>query len=92
MLRKLITDDTGELRTRVAAILPLLYAQPLDRILSLTIDDIDTTGADVLLRIGDPPTPVPELLLAMRDQAPTCASPPTATPAGSSPAAAPANP
>jgi hypothetical protein len=28
LLRKLITDDTGALRTRVAAILMLLYAQP----------------------------------------------------------------
>ncbi|RZU53258.1 hypothetical protein EV385_5165 [Krasilnikovia cinnamomea] len=72
LLRKLITDDTGELRARVAAILLLLYAQPLGRILRLTIDDIDTTGSDVLLRLGDPPTPVPapvaELLLALRDQ------------------------
>lgn len=72
LLRKLITDDTGELRARVAAILLLLYAQPLGRLLGLTIDDIDTTGPDVLLRLGDPPTPVPapvaELLLALRDQ------------------------
>jgi hypothetical protein len=72
LLRKLITEDTGALRTRVAAILLLLYAQPLGRILRLTIDDIDTTGPDVLLRLGDPPTPVPEpvaeLLLALADQ------------------------
>ena len=72
LLRKLITDDTGELRARVAAILLLIYAQPLGRILGLTVDDIDTTGSDVLLRLGDPPTPVPEpvadLLLALRDQ------------------------
>ncbi|MFI1996862.1 hypothetical protein [Actinoplanes sp. NPDC020271] len=69
LLHKLIADDTSELRTRVAAILLLLYAQPLGRILSLTID---TTGPDVLLHLGDPPTPVPEpvaeLLLALRDQ------------------------
>ena len=48
------------------------HAQPLGRILGLTIDDIDTTGSDVLLRLGDPPTPVPEpvadLLPALRDQ------------------------
>lgn len=72
LLRKLITDDTGELRTRVAAILVLLYAQPLGRILRLTIDDIHTDGPDVLLCLGDPPSPVPEpvaeLLLALRDQ------------------------
>ena len=72
LLRKLITDDAGGLRARVAAILVLLYAQPLGRILRLTIDDIDTTGPDVLLHLGNPPTPVPqpvaELLLALRDQ------------------------
>jgi hypothetical protein len=59
LLRKLITSDTRELCARVAAILLLLYAQPLDRILRLTIDDIDTTGPDVLLKLGYPPTPVP---------------------------------
>jgi integrase len=68
----IMSMSNGRLRARVAAILLLLYAQPLGRILRLTIDDIDTTGPDVLLKLGDPPTPVPEpvakLLLALRDQ------------------------
>ncbi|WP_214414175.1 hypothetical protein [Sphaerisporangium fuscum] len=46
----------------------LLYAQPASRIVRLTLDDIvhDSDG-QVLIRLGDPPTPVPgpfaELLL-----------------------------
>jgi hypothetical protein len=67
-----ISIDTVPFDTRVAAILVLLYTQPLGRTLCLTIDDIDTTGPDVLLRLGGPPTPVPEpvaeLLPALRDQ------------------------
>jgi hypothetical protein len=67
-----VRRGTGGLRTRVAAILVLLYAQPLGRILRLTIDDIDTTRPDLLLHLGDPPTPVPEpvadLLLALSDR------------------------
>ncbi len=60
ILRKLVTDDQIELRPRVAAILLLLYGQPLSRIVRLTIDDILTTGDSVLIRFGEPPTPVPE--------------------------------
>jgi hypothetical protein len=54
-------DDTQLLRTRIAACLVLLYAQPVSRLTRLTIDDIthDHEG-QTLLRFGDPPTPVPE--------------------------------
>lgn len=38
----------------------LLYAQPVSRITRLTIDDVIRDGDQVLLRLGDPPTPVPE--------------------------------
>lgn len=49
-----------ELTVRVLALLVLLYAQPLARIQQLTVDDI-ATGDDgqLLIRLGDPPTPVP---------------------------------
>lgn len=71
LLRRLLTDDTIALRTRVAAVLMLLYAQPLTRIVRLTTDDILLEDDQVLLRFGTPPTPVPEpfatLLLAHRD-------------------------
>jgi hypothetical protein len=52
--------------------LVLLYAQPVSRIVRLTVEDIIRDGAEVLLRLGDPPTPVPEpfasLLLAAASQ------------------------
>jgi hypothetical protein len=40
LLQRLLTDEETELLTRVAAILMLLYAQPLTRILTLTLDDV----------------------------------------------------
>jgi hypothetical membrane protein len=54
------------LRTRVAGCLLLLYAQPVSRLARLTLDDI-ITGDDgqVFIRLGDPPTPVPEPFAAM---------------------------
>jgi hypothetical protein len=49
-----------------------LYAQPVSRIVRPTVEDIIRDGAEVLLRLGDPPTPVPEpfasLLLAAASQ------------------------
>jgi hypothetical protein len=67
-LRRLLTHDDIPLLTRVAATLMLLYAQPLTRILRLTIDDVLRQGNDVNIQSGDPPTPIPapfaELLLA----------------------------
>jgi hypothetical protein len=62
-----LTDHTGPLRSRVAAAILLVCAQPVSRITRLTIDDILHDGDQVLLRLGDPPSPVPasvaELLL-----------------------------
>jgi hypothetical protein len=52
---------TAGLQRRLAACLLLLFAQPVTRIVRLTIDDITTTvDGQVFLRLGDPPTPVPE--------------------------------
>ena len=56
----LLTDEEPELLTRVAAVLMLLYAQPLTRILGLTLDDIRCDDGEVTIRLGDPPAPVPE--------------------------------
>jgi hypothetical protein len=47
------------LPVRVAAAILLLYAQPLSRIVRLTLDDVIRDDDQVLLRLGDPPTPVP---------------------------------
>ncbi|MGH3755865.1 MAG: hypothetical protein ACRDRP_24920, partial [Pseudonocardiaceae bacterium] len=46
--------DAGEL-----GIIVLLYAQRLSRIVRLTIDDVIRDGDQVLLRLGQPPSPVP---------------------------------
>ena len=61
LLGQLLTDQDRPLRSRVAACLMLLFAQPATRIVRLTIDDI-TRAADgqVFIRFGEPPIPVPE--------------------------------
>jgi hypothetical protein len=61
LLRHYLTDSHTPLHPRAAACLMLLYAQPLSRILHLTTSDIATGPAgQLLLRLGDPPSPVPE--------------------------------
>lgn len=70
LLRRLLTDQHAPLRSRVAACLMLLYAQPASRIVRLTVDDIIQDGAgQVLIRLGDPPTPVPEPFASLLLQA-----------------------
>jgi len=66
LLRRLVTDHDhdggdGPLRMRVAACVLLLYAQPVTRIMTLTVDDItvDEHGA-MTLQLGDPAAPIPE--------------------------------
>ncbi|MGI5451287.1 hypothetical protein ACQEVM_37095 [Streptomyces sp. CA-243310] len=58
LLGRLLTGHDLPLRTRVAAGIVLLYAQPLTRVVRLTIDDV-IHGDHVLLQLGDPPSPVP---------------------------------
>ncbi|MFJ9034608.1 hypothetical protein ACIRQP_40450 [Streptomyces sp. NPDC102274] len=58
LLGRLLTGHDLPLRTRVAAVIVLLYAQPLTRVVRLTIDDV-IRGDQVLLRLGEPPSPVP---------------------------------
>jgi site-specific recombinase XerD len=48
-----------QLQARAAAIIVLLYAQPLSRVVRLTVEDVIRDGGQVLLRLGEPPTPVP---------------------------------
>ena len=52
-------DTDMDLVERVAALLVLLYAQSLDRVTRLTIDDITTVDGQMLIALGDPPAPVP---------------------------------
>jgi hypothetical protein len=93
LLGYLLTRGDLPLRPRVAAIIVLLYAQPLSRLVRLTIDDVTHDGDQALLRLGDPPSPLPapvaDLLLAWIDNRDNMN---TATPAGCFPAAAPDNP
>jgi len=71
LLGYLLTSADLPLRPRVAAIIVLLYAQPLSRVARLTIDDVVHDGDQVLLRLGDPPSPLPapvaDLLLTWID-------------------------
>jgi hypothetical protein len=61
LLRRILTDENAPLRPRVASCLMLLYAQPATRIVRLSIDDVDTDDDGHLrIRLGEPPTPVPE--------------------------------
>ena len=57
------------IRTRAAACLMLLYAQPLSRILRLSAADLsrDDDG-QTWLRLGDPPSPVPAPSAALLHQ------------------------
>lgn len=68
LLGRLLTDDGQPLRSRVAAVIVLVYAQPCSRVVRLTIDDVVHDNDQVLLRLGKPPAPVSapfaELLLA----------------------------
>ncbi|MFG3261610.1 hypothetical protein [Streptomyces bobili] len=74
LLRQLVDRDDIPLQDRVAAVLVLLYAQPLTRITRLSSDDVHHEDGTVLVRLGDPPSPVPApfdgMLLDYLDQRP----------------------
>jgi hypothetical protein len=65
LLQRILTGQDPPLRSRVAACLMLLYAQPASRLAQLTIDDITRDRAQVFLRLGDPPAPVPQPFATM---------------------------
>ena len=50
LLGQLLNNDDLPLRPRIAAVIVLLYAQPLSRIVRLTIDDVMRDRDQVLLR------------------------------------------
>ncbi|MCA1693939.1 MAG: site-specific integrase, partial [Actinobacteria bacterium] len=72
LLGHLLAGHELPLRSRVAGVIVLLYAQRVSRIVRLTVDDVIRDGDQVLLRLGEPPSPVPdpfaELLLAWISQ------------------------
>jgi hypothetical protein len=59
LLRQLVNRDDLPLQDRVAAVLVLLCAQPLTRITRLSTDDVQYEDGKVLVRLGDPLSPVP---------------------------------
>ncbi|WP_318199662.1 hypothetical protein [Streptomyces sp. SCL15-4] len=60
MLRRVLNDDSLPLRSRIVAALVLVYAQPVSRIVRLTIDDVTDDETTVAVSLGDPPSPLPE--------------------------------
>src|ERR1019366_1253934 len=59
LIRRIHAGTDMDLTERVIALLILLYAQPLSRIVRLTIDDVIHDGDQVFVRLGDPPVPIP---------------------------------
>jgi hypothetical protein len=59
LLGRLLNDRYLPPQPQVAAAIVLLYAQPLSRIVRLTVDDVIHAGDQVFLRLGEPPSPVP---------------------------------
>ncbi|WP_395297156.1 hypothetical protein ACF9IK_29770 [Kitasatospora hibisci] len=64
-LGRLLTDTDTPMRLRVAGVIVLLYAQPLTRIVQLTVDDVLHDGETTLLRLGEPASPVPPPVAAL---------------------------
>ncbi|MDQ2738192.1 MAG: hypothetical protein M3Y35_06175 [Actinomycetota bacterium] len=58
LITKLLTKTSIPLPERVAGLFVLLYAQPLSRIVTLTVQDINDDGDQVLVQFGEP-TPAP---------------------------------
>lgn len=59
LTQRMLTDNSIDLRTRVAACLLLLFAQPVSRLVTLTIDDLLLEDGGLYLQLGNPATPVP---------------------------------
>ncbi|WP_307848890.1 hypothetical protein [Rhodococcus sp. PvP104] len=59
LIRDLIVGTVDTLQYRVAGLLLLLYAQPVSKIVTLTVDDLLLAPSDMRLRLGAEPVPVP---------------------------------
>jgi len=62
VVRRLLNDEDVLLRDRVAGCLILIYAQPLTRILALSVDDVAADGDRVWIRLGREPVELPDPL------------------------------
>jgi integrase len=65
LLGQILTNGDAPTRSRTAAGLLLLYAQPVSRIVRLTLDDLIQDDDQVFIRLGDPPSPVPQPFAAL---------------------------
>lgn len=65
VLGRLLTDAEIPMRLRAAGVIVLLYAQPVSRIVRLSVDDVIRDGDTVLLRLGEPASPVPAPVAAL---------------------------
>ena len=70
LLDQLLHDDTLELTDRVAGCLLLAYAQPLSRIVTLTLDQLgrDDHGRVATIRFGNDPIDLPKPLARLLDR------------------------
>lgn len=59
-LKELLSGESESLPYRAAGVLLLLYAQPLTRIASLQVDDVDRSGDETRIGLGKEPVSVPE--------------------------------
>jgi len=68
--RRCLHDDELPARDRLASALILLYGQPLQRIATLRIADLDTSSTTVTLKLGPTPINLPaQLAVAAREAA-----------------------
>lgn len=65
LLGQVLAEVDAPSRSRVAAGLVLLYAQPVSRIVRLTLDDIVEDNNQLYIRLGSPPSPVPQPFAAL---------------------------
>ncbi|MFG3383349.1 hypothetical protein [Streptomyces sp. NPDC047999] len=59
-VHRLVSGTPERLCLPVLAALVLLYAQPVSRIVRLTIDDVTDDETTDTVQLGDPPSPLPE--------------------------------
>lgn len=89
VLGRLLTDTEIPMRLRVAGVIARLYAQPLSRVVRLTVDDIVTTATPCCYDSASQRRPSPPCCWSPSLPAATRTPPPTRRRAGSSPAVGP---
>lgn len=68
MLDRLLTDESINLRERVAGCLVLGMAQSVNRICQLTLNDIEESDGEIYLHLGQDPVPLPAAVATLLTQ------------------------